>query len=209
MTMTEPSTAARPTGDTTDTGPRLFGPRGRHRRPRPRKVLLAAGGLALAAGALSLVRMAPDTGVGGLGTAEAEDRENPGTSTDTTDRATNAAATVGTIPKVSPSATSVMGRTSTTPSAGVSLAPTPSATAAQQTPTAITTTIPEAPNTLAPTGTPHPPTTSTAPQPAPTPGRTTPPPAPQPSHPDQPAPNDPGLCVPVIGLCVNGLAQNS
>ncbi|NEB11429.1 hypothetical protein G3I32_21730, partial [Streptomyces coelicoflavus] len=31
--------------------------RGRHRRPRPRKVLLVAGGLALAAGALGLVRL--------------------------------------------------------------------------------------------------------------------------------------------------------
>src|SRR5690349_20801821 len=47
-------------------------PRGRHRRPRPRKVLFAAGGLALAAGVLSLVRLSPDPGgAGGPGTAEA------------------------------------------------------------------------------------------------------------------------------------------
>ncbi|MYQ44669.1 hypothetical protein GTW40_06235, partial [Streptomyces sp. SID4985] len=46
--------------------------RGRHRRPRPRKVLLAAGGLALAAGVLSLVRVAPESGLAGPATAEAE-----------------------------------------------------------------------------------------------------------------------------------------
>ena len=48
------------TGLAEEGGIRLFGPRGRHRKPRPRKVLLAAGGLALAAGALSLVRLTPD-----------------------------------------------------------------------------------------------------------------------------------------------------
>ncbi|PNG16182.1 hypothetical protein C1J00_43420, partial [Streptomyces cahuitamycinicus] len=36
--------------------------RGRHRKPRPRKVLLAAGGLALAAGALSLLRLTSGPG---------------------------------------------------------------------------------------------------------------------------------------------------
>ncbi|MEU2881057.1 hypothetical protein ABZ651_33685, partial [Streptomyces sp. NPDC007070] len=46
--------------------------RGRHRRSRRRKALLAAGGLALAAGALGLVRLAPEYAGGGLGTAEAE-----------------------------------------------------------------------------------------------------------------------------------------
>ncbi|MCG0067181.1 hypothetical protein L0F81_28605 [Streptomyces tricolor] len=44
--------------------------RGRHRKPRPRKALLAAGGLALAAGVLSLVRISPQSGVGASGTAE-------------------------------------------------------------------------------------------------------------------------------------------
>lgn len=56
---------------------RLFAPRGRHRRPRPRKVLLAAGGLALAAGALSLVRMSPDSGVSGLGATESDPAPRP------------------------------------------------------------------------------------------------------------------------------------
>ncbi|MER6045045.1 hypothetical protein ABT136_30575, partial [Streptomyces sp. NPDC001856] len=53
------------------------GGRGRHRRPRPRKVLLVAGGLALAAGALSLVRLTPDSPVPGIGTAEADPRLEP------------------------------------------------------------------------------------------------------------------------------------
>lgn len=47
----------------TPTEPRYaWGRRGRHRRPRPRKVLLAAGSLALAAGALSVVRLLPGPG---------------------------------------------------------------------------------------------------------------------------------------------------
>ncbi|MYW45496.1 hypothetical protein GT346_19740, partial [Streptomyces sp. SID161] len=52
-------------------------PRGRHRRPRPRRVLFAAGGLALAAGVLSLVRITPESGVGAPGTAEAEPWRHP------------------------------------------------------------------------------------------------------------------------------------
>ncbi|NEC30932.1 serine/threonine protein kinase, partial [Streptomyces sp. SID8111] len=44
-------------------GPR---PRGRHRKPRRRKVLLVAGGLALAAGTLGLVRLV--SGPGGADT---------------------------------------------------------------------------------------------------------------------------------------------
>lgn len=64
----------------TPTEPRYaWGRRGRHRRPRPRKVLLAAGGLALAAGALSVVRLLPGPGgdVGGV-RAGAEPRVESG-----------------------------------------------------------------------------------------------------------------------------------
>ncbi|EGX56789.1 hypothetical protein SZN_25984, partial [Streptomyces zinciresistens K42] len=49
---------------------RRLGSRGRHRRPRSRKALLAAGGLALAAGVLSLMRPAPDSAAPRLGTAD-------------------------------------------------------------------------------------------------------------------------------------------
>ncbi|MGC0400940.1 hypothetical protein RKD27_003584 [Streptomyces sp. SAI-126] len=211
------------TGPTADGGTRLFGPRGRHRKPRPRKVLLAAGGLALAAGALSLVRLTPDAGLGGYGATEPDPQAAPGTDTDIdlvpgtgagpgTDRATNASATVGAVPLVSPSSTTAMGGISATPTPGAApAAPAASATAATAATVvplprgAAPTTIPEAPNTPAPaptaTARPHSPATSAAPAP----GRTAPPPAPapaptaQPTHAPQPAP---GLCVPIIGLCV-------
>ncbi|MFE9439534.1 hypothetical protein ACFYO2_11070 [Streptomyces sp. NPDC006602] len=178
---------------------RPWSPRGRHRRPRPRKVLLAAGGLALAAGALSLVRMVPDTGVSGLGAAEAEPRVDPETGVDLS---TNAAATVAaTVPTASPSATTVMGGPSALPTPGVSFTPTPTARSSRPTPP---TTVPDAPNATGaatPTPAPHPSAstgTTQQPAPTPTPSRTTPPPAPQPDHPDRP-----GLCVPVIAVCVD------
>ncbi|WP_020118497.1 hypothetical protein [Streptomyces canus] len=206
------------TGLAEDGGTRLFGPRGRHRKPRPRKVLLAAGGLALAAGALSLVRLTPDAGVGGFGATETDPQAAPGADTDIdpgtgTDRATNAAATVGSLPRTSPSSPAAMGGISAPPTPGTSPAPAQdrarpqagSATAVPLPLAAAPTTIPDAPNDQAeapaPTATaaPHAPATTPAPQPA----RTTPPPAstptPRPTHSAQPAP---GLCVPVIGLCV-------
>lgn len=203
-------------------------PRGRHRKPRPRKVLLVAGGLALAAGALSLVRLTPDTGVGTFGASEPDQQAPPGTNTDLgpdtdtgtgtgtgTDHATNAAATIGSVPTADPSATSVMGGVSTTPTPGTPLTPTASTTTAPLPYAAAPTTIPEAPNTPAspaPTATtrttrPHTPATTAAPQPARPPARTTSPqnPAPAPAPTAQPTQSPrpaPGLCVPIIGLCV-------
>ncbi|MFE7166799.1 hypothetical protein [Streptomyces sp. NPDC057616] len=176
--------------------------RGRHRRPRPRKVLFAVGGLALAAGALSLVRMAPESGVGGLGTAEADPRQDPGPGTA---RSGNATTAVEAVPRVSGSAASVLGGVSTTPTAGASVLPLPATTTSPADPAAAptggTTTMPEAPN--GPTATVRPPsTTAPAPRPTPTAGGTTPAPAPQPSHPHG---HGPGLCVPVVGLCVGTL----
>ena len=180
--------------------------RGRHRRPRPRKVLFAVGGLALAAGALSLVRMAPESEVGGLGTAEADPRQDPGPGTA---RSGNATTTVEAVPRVSGSAASVLGGVSTTPTAGARGLPLPATTTSPAdpapAPTGGTTTIPEAPNAPTATTTVRPPgTTAPAPRPppAPTAGGTTPAPAPQPSHPHG---HGPGLCVPVVGLCVGTL----
>ncbi|MEV8432067.1 hypothetical protein [Streptomyces chartreusis] len=185
---------------------RLFGPRGRHRRPRPRKVLLAAGGLALAAGALSLVRMSPDSGVSGLGAAESDPAPAPGTDAEP-DRSTNAAATLTpNAPKATPSATSAMGGLGTAPTTDSIVVPTPART---------TTTAPHgqggAPAPTPPaaqpgTQAPEPPTTTpraprpTTPAPE-TPGRppTTPPPT------QQPRPDDNSVCVPIIGLCVDPL----
>ncbi|RPF35863.1 hypothetical protein [Streptomyces sp. TLI_185] len=168
--------------------------RGRHRRPRPRKVLFAVGGLALAAGALSLVRMAPDSGSSGVGTAEAEARQDPGTDT-TADASDHAVAAVAAAPRVSPSSTSAMGGESTTPALLTSPVPLHTATTSPGLPTTPgTTTIPVAPNTPAPAATNQPPT-PTASTPRPTP--TTPSPAPKPSETE--------LCVPAIGLCVDPL----
>lgn len=171
--------------------------RGRHRRPRPRKLLFAVSGLALAAGALSLVRMAPDSGSAGLGTTEADPGQDPATDTD---RSSKAVAAVEAIPRVSPSATYAMGGAHTEPTTRSTLVPPEEAApSANQAATWGATTIPVTPNAPAPTTTQQPPTTTApAPRPTPTPGRTTPPPAPQ--------PDEPGLCVPVVGLCVDSPA---
>ncbi|SOD84186.1 hypothetical protein [Streptomyces sp. Ag109_G2-15] len=168
--------------------------RGRHRKPRPRKVLMAAGGLALAAGVLSLVRVAPESGVGAPGTAEAEPRLDPG---GTTEHAPETAATDDTAPTALPSATSVMGGVSAVPTTTATTSPTPSATP---------TTLPggtDIPTTI-PTGAPQPTSTpsTTAPRPSPTTPTPTRTPTPTPSH-STPAPEPGGVCVPVISLCVD------
>lgn len=82
-TPTRP-TAPRSTGAETaegtpaHTGSTLFSARirGRHRKPRHRKLLLAGGGLALTAGALSLVRLASDPGPADLGAGAAPARSS-------------------------------------------------------------------------------------------------------------------------------------
>ncbi|MGW3461227.1 hypothetical protein ACWDE9_17280 [Streptomyces olivaceoviridis] len=181
--------------------------RGRHRKPRPRKVLLAAGGLALAAGVLSLVRAAPDARVGVPGTAEAEPRLGAGGGS--ADRSAGAAATLAAAPTALPSATSAMG--------GRSLAPTPTGSPVRTAPGAGTaTTAPgdTAVPTARPSRTPGPPSgtsrppapTASAPRPAP--ATPTPTPTQAPSHgPVEPGPRPGGVCVPVIGLCVDDLGD--
>ncbi|MFA3875181.1 hypothetical protein ABS735_16015 [Streptomyces sp. MMCC 100] len=236
MTTTGTPTTGRPTAGTpTDvrTEPRYaWCRRGRHRRPRPRKVLLVTGGLALAAaGALSLVRLLPEPGgdaSGGFGAGAAPRVEGGGTASD---RATApaAGATDGGPPGASPSATSAMGGLSGSPEPGLipGLVPGPSASG-PAVPLPTTTTVPGTPDasdgrrpgeraqeegeereragdagdrarTPAP-GTAQP-SRSDGPGPHPTPappGRSTPP-----TSDPAPEPDDPGLCVPVIGLCVD------
>ncbi|MFE5817939.1 hypothetical protein [Streptomyces sp. NPDC056479] len=195
--MTEPPAPDAPTN-------RLFGARGRHRRPRPRKVLLAAGGLALAAGALSLVRLTPDSGVTGLAAPESDPAPAPGTNSEP-DRATNAAATFPTTrPTATPTATSAMGGLGTTPTATTIAVPT-GTTAATPPPSSAIPTSADTP----PPASPAPATTGAAPRPTPPPARPTPgrpatsPPPAQPTHPDENA-----VCIPVIGLCVDPLAAD-
>ncbi|MFG3716692.1 hypothetical protein ACGF8D_02640 [Streptomyces massasporeus] len=177
--------------------------RGRHRKPRPRKVLLAAGGLALAAGALSLLRLASGPGAD-PGTVEAGPRPDPVTTA--TDDATQTAATFPAVPDASPSSPTALG---VLPPSPVTKGARPSPSATTKTPATVTaagptsTTIPDTPNAPAPA-----PTASgggDAPRSAPTPpappSRTTPAPPPRPEEPKKP--HDPDLCVPVIGLCVD------
>ncbi|MFH8768081.1 MULTISPECIES: hypothetical protein [unclassified Streptomyces] len=172
--------------------------RGRHRKPRPRKVLLAAGGLAVAAGVLSLVRVAPDSGVGAPGTAEAEPRPDPGGTTGHASAPAN-----DSTPTTLPSATSVMGGFSAAPTTTTTPQATPTTLTTLPDSTGIPTTIPtSAPKTTAPRPSPTTPAT-------PTPTRT---PTPTPSQTTQaPAPEQGGVCVPVIALCVDlpGARQNS
>ncbi|TLS41030.1 hypothetical protein FE633_38160, partial [Streptomyces montanus] len=53
-------------------GPVPRPPRGRHRKPRPRRALFAVGGLALAAGALTLLRPAAGPPGGGVTAADSD-----------------------------------------------------------------------------------------------------------------------------------------
>ncbi|WP_330306925.1 MULTISPECIES: hypothetical protein [unclassified Streptomyces] len=176
--------------------------KGRHRRPRPRRVLFAVGGLALAAGVLSLVRMTPESMIGGGGSAEAEP-----TGATVTDAAGDAVTTVKAVPSaahpVAATATAVMGGAGSTPTPGVSLAPTaPPTTGPASIPSAHGS-APAAPAPdatgipTAPMATPPPPAATTPAATQPAPGATT--------HAPAPGPGTPGVCVPIVGICVNGL----
>ncbi|MFM9448222.1 hypothetical protein [Streptomyces acidiscabies] len=184
-----------------------FRPRGRHRRPRPRKVVLAAGGLAFAAGVLGLLRVVPDGGGGGpvAGAAVGDDggtrtgagegeAGREGYAGGVTDLATNAAPV--------PSGTAGDTRTSdtrSTPGGAVSRVPDP-----RSTPAASGVPRPSAPSQelpVSPAPTPDIPTRTARPTPAPTP-TVVPPESHTPSTP--PTPDDPhDICVPAIGLCVD------
>ncbi|MFJ5894057.1 hypothetical protein ACIQFZ_01040 [Streptomyces sp. NPDC093064] len=190
----------------------LWGPRarGRHRRRRPRKALLAAGGLAVAAGVLSLVRLAPESGPTRLGAAEAEPHAAPGhDSGGSAGTPANTSATTAAGPATAPSAAVALRGVSGAPVPDGSAVPvaSPSAATAAAEPSALpeTTTVPTAlaedpdppehPEHPEPTNAPRPSaSTAPAPRPTPSPSRSTQPPAP-PS-------GGGGLCLPIIGLCV-------
>ncbi|MGW0863972.1 hypothetical protein [Streptomyces sp. NPDC002611] len=207
--MRTTNTPTRPQRDTGATETGLFAPRvrGRHRKPRSPKALLAAGGLALAAGALSLVRLTSGPSPDGVGTVEAGPSPDPVTTGTDTERPTDTAATFpAATPEVSPSSPTALGGLTPSPATrGARPAPPAPADTRGATTTAAhkPTTIPDAPNTPAPA------TQGDAPRPAPAtpapPSRTTPAPAPEPEKPKKPKKpdDDPGLCVPIIGLCVD------
>ncbi|MFJ9703866.1 hypothetical protein [Streptomyces sp. NPDC101234] len=180
------------------TGTPSAGRRGRHRKPRPRKVLFAAGGLALAAGALSLVHLVPEGGTGAPGTAEAEPRLDP-TADATPDRSANTAVSVGTVLRATPSGADVMGGTSATPTTTAAAAPSgspSSSSTAPPGPATVPTTIPTAP--ARPTS--PPPAPQATGTPASTPGPTSTAGAHQPGV---------GVCLPIVGLCVDPLAATT
>ncbi|MEW2076044.1 hypothetical protein AB0941_20785 [Streptomyces sp. NPDC013433] len=177
--------------------------RGRHRKPRPRKALLAAGSLAMAASAVTLVRLATTQGDGTDIGAETGPRPvlhtDTGTPTGSSTGSPTTSEATGPAPEASPSSPTVLGgkdRAPLTP-------PEPSSPARPPTtaPAAASTPATRLPATLRPQP-PAPPSPST-------PG--TPPPAPRDPAPEQPDGPDPGhdhdpggLCVPIIGLCVGG-----
>ncbi|MER7689874.1 hypothetical protein [Streptomyces sp. NPDC097610] len=185
------------------------GGRGRHRKPRPRRALFAVGGLALAAGALSLARMAPESVVGGgsgSGNTEAEPR--PGVATG---EALDAAPTVWAVPSAHPAPpgpTGAQGGASATSASASVVSPAPTAPSTAASPSA-TATIPSARASAPVASVPDTTGIPTAPIVVPSQPHTQRPPDASPTtHAPAPAPtqNPPGLCVPIVGICVNDLA---
>ncbi|MFC5240597.1 hypothetical protein [Streptomyces atrovirens] len=192
-------TPTAPTDEPPARAPRL---RGRHRKPRPRKVLLAAGSLAVAASAVTLARLATTQGGGtDIGT-EAAPRPAPHTNAAAPTGSPTAPETVAPTPEASPSSPTALGGKNPAPLA----TPERSSPARTTVPDTATTPTPLTPPTTGPPATrrPHPPTPRQPPRDTPGP----PPPAPHtptPPQPDDSAPNPrPGLCVPIIGVCVGG-----
>ncbi|MET8136112.1 hypothetical protein [Streptomyces sp. NPDC005251] len=168
-------------------------------------MLFAVGGLALAAGVLSLARMTPDSVTGGGGNTEAEP---VATATDN-DAAGDAVPTVEAMPTPShpgaAPASAAMGGTSPAPTSDAGQIPASIPT----TPAVIPAARGEAPVTTAPgsTGIPTAPMTTPPPRPStPTPTPTAPRHTPSPTTPAPAPPHQPpDVCVPIVGICVNGL----
>ncbi|MEV7786364.1 hypothetical protein AB0O72_13295 [Streptomyces sp. NPDC088106] len=168
--------------------------RGRHRKPRLRKALLAASGLALAAGAVTLVRLAsaPDGGTG----VEVEAAPRPTAPPAQAVPPSGTPPATAPAPKGAPSSPEILGGQKATP-----LTP-PGPPSRPRAP--IPATAPE----TADTPTPTPPPSHAPAAPPPVHEEREPPPH-RPDRPDSPAPTpppeaDPGLCIPLIGLCLGG-----
>ncbi|WP_055607910.1 hypothetical protein, partial [Streptomyces prasinus] len=165
---TAPETAE---GTPAHPGPALFGARlrGRHRKPRPRKLLLAGGGLALTAGALSLVRLASGPGPADLGTEAGSGPVVPDPSTTTSPGTGGADGTAGAAapaaPQAGPSSPTALGGRSTPPllpaAPGGTTAPT--AEPPPLSPPAVPEDAPRTPNTPDTPGAPKPPVPTGAP----------------------------------------------
>lgn len=177
--------------------------------------------MALAAGALSLLRLAADPAGSGASTAGPA----PTAADEVTDEATNAGATVGGEPSPdagTPTADTFMGGgnpASTRPPSPGATAPTPAPSTVPPAPD-IGVEIPSDPGAYDLSRTPPapdtPPAARTPDAPRPTSPTPTQPPAAAPQQPTAPdsedssttpgdtaTPTKPGLCVPIVGLCVN------
>ncbi|MEU3995101.1 hypothetical protein AB0E76_04680 [Streptomyces fungicidicus] len=179
---------------------RRFHLRGRHRKPRPRKALPAAGALTLAAGTATLLHLATLQG-----DTSTEAGPHPArTSTPTTPATTPSETeqpTASPTPDASPSSPTALGGKNPIP-----LTPPGPATPTLRPPTTTPdppTREPAPPHSTTPSGQPRPTTSRPSNTPKPTPPADGQPPAPHP--PDDPATTpDPRLCVPIIGLCIGG-----
>ncbi|GGY91435.1 hypothetical protein GCM10010365_07310 [Streptomyces poonensis] len=201
-----------PTGTGTEApGAARTGP-GRHRKPRPRRLLIALGGLALTAGALGILRLlAPVTpggdagegaagpkAVGGAGSAD--DAPQVAANTETTPPADSA------DPGPGPGSSTRRGSPAGGPARRTAPTPAPAApvTSSGTASRSLGADVPApsidsggaspAPGATAPTAPARPPAATEPTAPRPAPGGTAPAPAPAPDRPD--------LCLPVVGVCV-------
>ena len=231
-----PDTATKPgtvTPETTPPEPALTRPRGRHRKPRPRRILFAVGGLALAAGALSLLRMAPHPTGGDTGVEATDIDPSAAGSTDSPAQNDTGAVPVAAPPPTaggSPSATATTGPSGSTSTSepnglnGLNRSYEPYGPAGASAPgTQRGAAGPTGPRNPAPNPsdalqdalpiTTTPPARSGRQPAAPRPPAATPKaPAPTPTSPG--APQNParpgaGLCVPVVGLCFDRNDSNN
>lgn len=228
-----PDTATKPgtvTPETTPPEPVLTRPRGRHRKPRPRRILFAVGGLALAAGALSLLRMAPQPTGGDTGVEATDIDPSAAGSTDSPARDDTGAVPVAAPPTTgaSPSPTATTGPSGSTSTSepnrqngrdgrdglnkpngsyesyGPAGASIPGAQRGATGPAGLRNPAPNPSGDLQDTV----PITTTPP--ARPPAATAPAPTPtSPGAPQNPARPGTGLCVPVVGLCFNGNDSNN
>lgn len=231
-----PDTATKPgtvTPETTPPEPALARPRGRHRKPRPRRILFAVGGLALAAGALSLLRMAPQPTGGDTGVEATDIDPSAAGSTDNPAQDDAGAVPVAAQPPTTgapPSATATTGPSGAASTSepnrldglnkpnqsyGPNGRATPGAQSRATGPAGIPGPGPAGPLNPAPNPsaalqdtlrpiTATPPSRAGQQPAAPRPPAATPPAPASPDAPQNPARPGKGLCVPIVGLCFDG-----
>lgn len=173
-------------------------PRGRHRKPRHRRALLAAGALTLTAGAATLIHLStPDAPPRDTRAATLPSPERSGAATTPGEADPPGGTTPPQAPRPNPNPTSpkAQGGKAQEPLTQQSAPPqTPSAPASTR-----TVTPPPAPETS--------PTSELPPQQPPTPpppATTPPPPPPPPGDESKEEDDDRGLCLPLLNICLGG-----